>query len=204
MSTNQKQNKRIKKLENLVYPSIEFKSVDIVASQQNVSNSGYANYPMIQVAQGDTYASRDGNKVSLRHATLNLALTRGDTSNIVRVIMVATPSATHAGLSDVLQYPTWSTHYEGVLCSPLKVKATNMEQTYHILMDKTYQLKGDFSTIVDKVKLKIPKKGKTLEFAADGSNFPNNYNVSLLAISDSTAAPHPTIAYQFRYKFIDL
>ena len=203
-STNQKQNRRIKKLENLVLDSIEWKSKDEVASGQNVSNAGYANYPMVAIAQGDTNSTRDGDSVSLRYATLNLALTRGDTSNIVRVMMVATPSATHAGLTDVLQYPNWSTHAEGTLCSPLKVKATNMEQSYSILMDKTYQLRGDISTIVDKVKIKFPKKGKKLEFGADGSNTPVNYLVSLLAISDSTASAHPTISYQFRYKYIDL
>jgi hypothetical protein len=203
-TVNMKQDKRIKKLENIVYPSLEWKSKDTVASDQNVSNAGYANYPLFDIAQGDTNSTRDGDKVSLRYATLNLALTRNDSSNIVRVLVVATPSATHAGLTDVLQYPNWSTHSAGVLCSPYKVKATNMEQSYQIMMDKTYILSENVSTIIDKVKLKIPKKGKTLEFAADGSNTPQNFNVSLLAISDSTAAAHPKISYQFRYKYLDL
>ena len=202
--TDSKQNRRIKKLENLVYPSIEWKSKDQVASAQNISNAGYANYPLFEIAQGDTNSTRDGDKVSLRYATLNLAITRQDTSNIVRVLVVATPSATHAGLTDVLQYPNWSTHDAGVLSSPYKVKATNMEQSYTIMMDKVYTLGNDISTIVDKVKLKIPKKGKTLEFAADGSNTPVNYLVSILAISDSTASAHPQLSYQFRYKYIDL
>ena len=203
-SKNAKQDKRIKKLENLVLNSLEWKSKDKVASAQNISNAGYADYPMIDIAQGDTNSTRDGDKVSLRHATLNLAITRQDTSNIVRVLVVATPSATHAGLTDVLQYPNWSTHDAGVLCSPYKVKATNMEQSYHIMFDKVYTLGNDISTIVDKVKLRIPKKGKNLEFAADGSNTPQNYLVSILAISDSTASAHPQLSYQFRYKYLDL
>ena len=203
-STNAKQNKRIKKLENIVYPSLEWKSKDEVATDKAVSNAGYANYPLIALAQGDGNDKRDGTKVSLRYATLHLALTRNDTSNVVRVLVVATPSATHAGLTDVLQYPNWSTHSTGVLCSPLKVRPTNMEQTYTRLMDKTYVLKNDISTITDKIKFKLPKKGKSLEFAADGSNVPVNYNISILAISDSTQSSHPTISYQFRYKYIDL
>ena len=203
-SVNEAQNKRIKKLENIVYPSLEWKSRDTVESAKAISNAGYANYPMFEIPQGDTNDKREGDKVSLRYATLNLALTRGDSSNIVRVLMVATPSATHAGLTDVLQYPNWSPHSAGVLCSPLKVKATNMEQSYQVLMDKTYVISNNVSTITDKVKIKLPKKGKNLEFAADGSNTPMNYNVSLLTISDSTAAAHPTISYQFRYKYIDL
>lgn len=203
-STNAKQDRRIKKLENIVYPSLEWKSNDIAAAGVAVSNAGYANYPMVQLAQGDANNQREGDKVSLRYATLNLALTRADTSNIIRVLMVATPSATHAGLTDVLQYPNWTTASEGVLCSPYKVKATNSEQTYKILMDKTYQLSSDISTIVDKVKIKMPKKGRNCEFVGTNSVMPNNYNVSLLAISDSTGVSHPTIAYQFRFKYIDL
>lgn len=203
-SKNSKQDRRIKKLENIVYPSLEWKSNDISAAGVAVSNAGYSNYPMIQLAQGDGNNQREGDKVSLRYATLHLALTRADTSNIIRVLMVATPSATYAGLTDVLQYPNWTSAAEGVLCSPYKVKATNSEQTYQILMDKTYTLSGDISTVVDKIKLKMPKKGKNCEFVGTNSVMPNNYNVSLLAISDSTGVSHPTIAYQFRFKYIDL
>jgi len=198
------QNKRIKKLENIIYPSIEWKSRDVNAFAANITNAGYENYPMIQLAKGDSNSTREGDKVSLRHATLHLALTRGDTSNIVRVLVVATPSATHAGLSDVLEYHSTSSHGDMPFASPYQVKATNSEQTYKILADKVYQLKGDMSTLVTKIKLKLPKKGKNCEFVGDSSVSPNNYNISLLMISDSTATPHPTASYSFRVKYIDL
>lgn len=203
-STNQQQNKRIKKLENIVYPSIEWKTKDIVAAQVNVSNAGYANYPMFQLAQGDTNSTREGDNVSLRHMTLNLSLTRGDTSNIVRVLVVATPSATPLTVTNVLQYPNWSTSYEAVLSSPYRTQASNNEQTYQVLFDKVYNLAGDISTIVDRIKMKMPKKGKKCEFVGTSSVSPNNYNISLLAISDSTGSPHPRIGYTFRSKYIDL
>ena len=105
---NRKQNRRLKKLENLIYPSIEWKNKDITAFDVDVSNAGYQNYPMFQLAKGDTNSTREGDKVSLRRGTLHLSLTRGDTSNIVRVIVVVTPSATFAGLTDVLEYPNYS------------------------------------------------------------------------------------------------
>lgn len=203
-STNVKQNKRIKKLEDIVYPSIEWKSKDITAFSANVSNAGYANYPMFQLAKGDTNSTREGDKVSLRHGTLHLALTRGDTSNIIRVIVCATPSATPLGLADVLEYASVASHGDMPFSSPYQVKASNNEQTYKILADKTYQLKNDMSTVVDKIKLKFPKKGRSCEFVGDTSVSPNNYNVSLLMISDSTAAPHPTASYAMRWKYIDL
>lgn len=199
-----KQDKRIKKLENIVYPSLEWKSLDIKAFDADIPNSGYANYPMLQIAQGDGNGQREGDKVSLRRGTLHLSLTRGDTSNIVRVLLVATPSATYAGLSDVLEYHSYSANADGVFSSPYQVKATNSEQTYKILADRVFQLPNDKSTIVAKIPIKIPKKGKNCEFTSVSSVAPNNYNISLLMISDSTASPHPKASYVMRWKYLDL
>lgn len=196
--------RRIVKLEDIIYPSIEWKNKDVAAFGQNVANTGYENYPMFQLAKGDTNSTREGDKVSLRHGTLHLSLTRGDTSNIIRVLIVATPSATFAGLSDVLEYHNFSTNGDAVFSSPYQVKATNSEQTYTVLADKVYQLKNDMSTVVDKIKIKLPKKGRSCEFVGDSSVAPNNYNISLLMISDSTATPHPKASYAMRWKYIDL
>ena len=204
LSKNKKQDKRIRKLENIVYPSIEWKSKDVNAFSANITNAGYQNYPMFQLAKGDTNSTREGDKVSLRYGTLHLSLTRGDTSNIVRVLVVATPSATYAGLSDVLEYHSFSANAEAVFSSPYQVKATNSEQTYKVLADRVYQLPSDKSTLTTKIKIKLPKKGRSCEFVGDGSVAPNNYNISLLMISDSTATPHPTASYSMRWKYIDL
>ena len=201
---DKKQDRRIKKLENIVYPSIEWKNKDIKAVGTAISKDGYQNYPMFQLAKGDTNSTREGDKVSLRRGTLHLSLTRGDTSNIIRVLVVKTPSATYAGFSDVLEYHNFTTDSELVFSSPYQVKATNSEQTYTILADRTYQLKNDMSTVTDKIKLKLPKKGVNCEFVGDGSVMPNNYNISLLIISDSTGTPHPTASYVMRWKYIDL
>ena len=198
------QDKRIKKLEDIVYPSIEWKTKDVTAFDADVSNSGYENYPMFQLAKGDTNSTREGDKVSLRYGTLHLSLTRGDTSNIVRILVVATPSATHAGLSDVLEYHSYSSNADGVFSSPYQVKATNNEQTYKVLADRIIQLPNDRSTITAKIPIKFPKKGRSCEFVGDTSVSPNNYNVSLLMISDSTGAPHPKASYVMRWKYIDL
>ena len=46
--------KKIKKLENIAYPSIEWRSKDITTFDADVTNAGYANYPMFQLAKGDT------------------------------------------------------------------------------------------------------------------------------------------------------
>ena len=197
-------NKRITKLENLILPSIEWKSRDVGAFDAPITNGGYQNYPMFQLAKGDTNSTREGDKVSLRRGTLHLSLTRGDTSNIVRVLVVVTPSATYAGLSDVLEYHSYSANADAVFSSPYQVKATNSEQTYTVLADRVFQLPNDKSTITAKIPIKMPKKGRSCEFVGDGSIAPNNYNISLLMISDSTATPHPKASYVMRWKYIDL
>lgn len=195
---------RVKKIEHFINDSVEKKCQDIVAYSANITNAGYANYPMFQLAQGDANNQREGDKVSLRKGTLHLTLTRGDTSNIVRVLVVATPSATHLTLSDVLEYHSTSANGDLPFNSPYQIKATNNEQTYSVLADRTYQLKSDMSTICAKIPIKIPKRGRSCEFVGTGSVSPNNYNVSLLMISDSTASPHPTASYAMRWKYVDL
>jgi len=203
-SKDSKQDKRIKKLENIVYPSIDWKTKDTKGIAAAIQNSGYQNYPMFALAQGTANNQRNGDYVSLRRGTLHLSLTRGDTSNIVRVLVVKTPSSTYAGLSDVLEYHNFTTDGELVFSSPYQTNATNSEQTYQIMYDKVFQLKGDMSTIAAKIPLKLPKRGVDCHFVGSGTVQPNNYNISLLMISDSTAAPHPTASYVMRWKFIDL
>lgn len=199
-----KQDKRIKKLENIVYPSLDWKTKDTKAIQAQIANTPYQNYPMFALGRGESDNQRSGDKVSLRHGTLHLSLTRGDTSNIFRVLVVRTPSATFAGLSDVLEYHNFATDGELVFSSPYQVKATNSEQTYKVMYDQVFQIKNDTSTLTRKIKLKLPKKGVSCDFVGDAVVAPNNYNISLLIISDSTGAPHPTASYVMRWKFVDL
>jgi hypothetical protein len=198
------QDRRIKKLENIVYPSIDWKTKDVKAVSANISNAGYENYPMFSLERGENQNQRSGDTVNLKYQTLHLSLTRGDTSNIIRVLLVRTPSSTYAGLSDVLEYHNFSTDGDLVFSSPLQVQQTNAEQKYHVMYDKVFQLKNDMSTIATKIKIKMPKAGRKCEFVGDSNTAPNNYNLSLLMISDSTAAPHPRASYVLRQKYIDL
>ena len=203
-SKKTKLHEKVAKLEQLIYPGIDWKTKDTKAIAANIPNTPYQNYPMLAIGQGSGNNQRTGDKVSLRHGTLYLSLTRGDTSNIIRVLLVKTPSSTFAGLSDVLEYHDVSTDGDLVFSSPYQTIATNSEQTYQVLFDKVYQLKNDMSTVVDKIKLKLPKKGISCDFVGTSVVQPNNYNVSLLIISDSTAAPHPKASYVMRWKYIDL
>ena len=62
---NKQQDRRISKLEKFIYPTIEYKSRDIVATDAPISSSGYANQPMMQIEQGTANNQRIGDSVAL-------------------------------------------------------------------------------------------------------------------------------------------
>ena len=198
-----KLSQRITALSNRL-PALESHVIDINSFATSVSTSASANYPMIQIAQGSTAANRKGDTVVLKNSTLNLAVTKGDANNVVRLILAATPSDTHLQLSDVLQYANTTSHSNLPFASPYKTQPTTSEQTYEILFDKVYNLTEEINMIVDKVKISYGKKGKRVNFNSASSSAPENYKLSLMYISDSSAGAHPNIHYSFRTRFVDV
>ena len=203
-TTDGKQNQRIKKLEDLIYPSIEWKSKDIIVTDANITVTPYVNYPMFQLAQGDQDGQRIGNEVNLKSMNCSLSLTKGDSANIVRLIIAATPDDTHLVLSDVLEYHNQTTHAELVFSSPYKKKSSSAAKGYQILYDKVYNIPSSITTMVDKFQCKLPKKGKHCEFYSASSTQPTNWNVSVIAVSDSSATPHPAMGLVVRSKYLDM
>jgi hypothetical protein len=184
-------------------PVPQLKAVDINSYSTAVSDIAGANHPMIQIAQGNTAAQRNGDAAVLRSSQLNLTCVKGDTTNVLRIILAATPSTSNLVLSDVLQYSNLTSHGMLPFSSPYKFQPTSAEKTYTILFDKVYNLTDDVDTIVDKVKIQYGKKGKRVQFNSASSVMPENYNVSLMYISDSSASGHPAISYNFRTRFQD-
>lgn len=198
------QDARIKRLEKTLYPSIEKKIVDIKASAAGVSSSGYANYPMFQVAQGDDVSERVGDKVCIKEHRFKCCVRRGDNNNLLRIILAITPSTTNLVLADVLEYSNYTTDADVVFASPYKKRPTNAEKTYEILYDKVVNLGDDQQSFMIDKRIKCGKYGKNVSFSDTGASMPENYQVCLLAISDSTASGHPTLNYIFRSKYTDL
>ena len=204
-TTDGKQNQRIKKLENLILPAIERKSRDITAFGASISSGGYANQPLFQLEQGDAHNQRLGDKVTLRSMQVSLTLAAQDTTNSMRIIFLSTPSTTALSLDDVLEYGNYTTDGDMVFSSPYRRKAVTSENTYNIMFDKVYHFKDNMRLLTDKFELdKIPKSGRQCNFNTSGSVMPENFQVQILAVSDSTASPHPAISYVVRSKYIDL
>lgn len=203
-SVNGRQNQRIAKLEKLVYPSIERKSRDIITSAAPIPSTGYSNEPMFQLEQGDANNQRVGDKVTLMSHDVSMTLASQDTTNSIRVLWIVTPSTTALNIDQVLEYGNYTTDGDLVFSSPYQRKASGAENTFRVLFDKVYHFESDRRLYTDKYQL-IPKKsGKQLSFQSAGSVMPENYQLQILAISDSTASGHPTIGYVCRSKYIDM
>lgn len=203
-TVNQKQNKRLKKLEDIVLKGVERKSRDITAIGAGISSSGYANQPLFQLEQGDGNNQRVGDKVTLLRHNVSMTLAAQDTTNSLRIIFLVTPSTTALSISQVLEYGNYTTHGDLVFSSPYKRKAPTAENTYKILFDKVYHFESDNRLMTDKYSLVPAKNGKQVQFQSDGSVMPENYNMQILAISDSTAAAHPAISYVIRSVYLDM
>ena len=201
---NKQQDRRISKLEKFIYPTIEYKSRDIIGTDAPISSSGYANQPMMQIEQGNGHNQRIGDSVALMQHGVTMTLRAADSTNVVRVLWVVTPSTTAVSITDVLEYGNFTTYSNNVFSSPYKRKAATSETTYRVLFDKVYKFGTDDAVICDKYALKPYKDPKKLSFNSVGSVMPENYQLQILAISDSTAAGHPTISYVCRTKYYDL
>lgn len=199
-----KQNARLKKLERLVLPAIEYKSKDQVNPSWTVGSSGRANYPMFELEQGDDFNQRIGDKVTLMSHNVSMTLRKADSSNIIRVLWIATPSTTPLGITNVLEYGNYTTHGDIVFSSPYKRRATTSENTYKVLFDKVYHFGNDEQTKTDRYQLIPAKHGKQVSFVGVGETMPDNYQLQIIAISDSTASPNPSLDMVVRSKYIDL
>ena len=185
-------------------PAVERKSRDILASAAPISTSGYANQPMFQLEQGDGASQRIGDKVTLMSHNVTMSLASADDTNTIRIIWAFTPSTTALSITDVLQYGNYGVYGDQVFSSPYKKAAATAETTYRVLFDKVYHLKADERVQTDKYQLIPNKKGRQVQFNAVGSVMPENYQLQILAISDSAAVAHPTISYVCRSYYIDL
>ena len=215
-STDAKQNKRIKSLENMVYKTLENKQINY-NNNLNITSTGVNDNAFLQVrvgpddgvAQGDT--ARIGNSITLLRQQYRFNFlglnpdTAGDRWNQLRVI-IAEPLDGNQPLvlSDLLQYSSYAIYGGLVFASPYTTK-TNTNRRYKIHMDKAFELnataKGATRIIKHDVKW---KNGKVVEFAGPGTEqIPTNHNMTIVFISDSGTVLHPSCQYSVRSTYKD-
>lgn len=213
-SKDKKQDQRIKALESMVMKTIENKQVNYHNIDLAISSTGVVDNAFLQVkvgpddgaAQGDT--ARIGNSLTLLRQQYRMnfeglaSISEG--WNQIRVLICEPLDGNQPLLlSDVLQYTNYTTYQDLIFAGPYTTK-TNTNRRYKIHMDKTFTL-NQYKDIVKNVRFDVRwKNGKLVEFAGPGSEqIPTNHNMSIMFISDSTAASHPKVSYSVRSTYKD-
>jgi hypothetical protein len=192
---------KVRKLTQIVNKTFETKTYDKLYDL--TIGSGGSNQPVqFELAQGEQNDQRIGNKVTLRSVTVDASYLRADSYNRIRVILVEPLDGNEpVGLSDVLKYTNYQTHGDLVFASPYTTTTTT-DRRYKIIADSVFELNANKNYHQKKFTIKYPKQGKVVSY--DGASVqPTSWNLQLLHISDSVAAPYPTAKLNIRFKFID-
>lgn len=215
-SKDKKQDKRLKALESMVYKTLENKQINY-NNNLSITSSGVNDNSFLQVrvgpddgaVQGDT--ARIGNSITLMRQQYRFNFlglnpeTLGDRWNQLRCI-IAEPLDGNQPLvlSDLLQYSSYALYGGQVFASPYTTKtATN--RRYRIHMDKTFELNATAKGATKVIKHDVRwRNGKVVEFAGPGTEqVPTNHNMTIVFISDSGSALHPSCAYSVRSTYKD-
>jgi hypothetical protein len=202
-SKDKKQDKRIKKLENIVYKAIENKQIEVYANA-SFSDTGSAWEIPFDILQGSGEQNRNGDSVLLQKVQYNIMVDRADSHNRCRVLLVESVNGNESlALSDVLTYTATAVYGDMALASPYTTKSSTNKR-YKVHFDKMFEI-GQSSmknTRVFKGTIKFPKGGKVVHY--DGtSSVPTDHRLTLMVLSDSTTASHPTIKYVIRQTYKD-
>lgn len=211
---------RVKRVESVIKKTLEKKHTDWFPTAplgDDITNTSPVNkaafFRIADVGAGEQ--KRIGNKVTLLSQRFQLNLLKGGPGDkIVRVLIVNNPnyeSSATLNISDVLQYPTWSSggvDVDGfnVFTSPYKIDV-DASKSYQVLYDKTFSLTDNRPyRKIDFMKKYGTKTspGKVCNFELDTSDFPTNHRVSIFALTDHTSGTNaPRITMLCRNKYID-
>ena len=213
---DKKQDGRIKKLESMVYKTIENKQVNYTDVGRSITTGSYNTGGFLSLSVGAEDGvnlgdpARIGNSVTLMNQKFNFNFigSSTDTFNQMRLLIVESMDGNQAlSIGDVLQYSSYALYGDLVFCSPYTTKtATNRK--YKIHMDKSFILSG-LATKGGVPPAKVIKhtirwkQGKVLEYNGVGAVSPNNHRISLIVISDSASATHPSMSYAARATYKD-
>jgi hypothetical protein len=180
---------------------LELKYIDNYVTPQNVTTTGACGV-LVNIAQGAAQGDRVGDQITFTKLLWNVNLTaaNADVYSHARVILFQWhPNVSFLAptVALMLEIPT------ATFLSPLVWE--NRDQ-FTVLWDKAFSFTGTatvpcdksdhiaFQTLIPKRKTVIYEKGST----SGGSNL-----IFLLYISDSAAAPFPTIQYYARLEYLD-
>lgn len=145
-------------------------------------------------------SARIGNSITLMRTAIKFNFDVAATSesyNKWRVIVVESTEGNQAiAAVDVLENPT------SPFISQYTTK-TNNNKRYKVLFDRIFETnRGHNGAKFYNFIKKYGKAGREVNYSGSPET-PTNYNINILAWSDSTVAPHPTMAYTLRHSYKD-
>lgn len=180
----------------------EDKFLDVVTGATAVpSGSGVLLGPYTNVPQGDTVNGRTGDVIQHRKVTMKMQLSASDVVNAMRVIVFKWNA------NDAFDAPTAAKILQDVVSLPYLspyLDLTVETARFTIMSDRLYSMVtgGDSSLIYRSFTFfgrKLGKKKCTFNPAATTGQG----NIYVLAVSDSVAIAHPSIAVSSRLHFTD-
>lgn len=216
VSTAKKALNMAKQVKKMVNKTIENKQVNYVDTNRSITTASYNTGGFLSTSVGAEdgttlgSAARIGNSITLmsQKFNFNFIASSTDTFNQMRLLLVESMDGNQAlSIGDILQYGSYALYGGLVFASPYTTKtATN--RRYKIHMDKSFTIsglpsKGGVSPVkIIKHTIKW-KNGKVLEYDGTGAVSPNNHRISLIVISDSASATHPSMSYSARATYKD-
>ncbi len=137
---------------------------------------------LLNIAQGDTNLTRDGNEIIVKRIRLNFSLAAADTTNIIRIVIFWWDNDRVPTLADL--YIDGTGDVDSVL--------VNQNKNARVLKDKSFTMSTTGSNNVVKYKYdKAYKKGIRVEYNSSTSTDVHRNQLYLMRVSDSGAASHP-------------
>lgn len=172
----------------------EFKYHTAYYNPSSIPNNGTVTN-LTNIPQGLLDTERVGDQIRLATITFRYVVQLGDNFNFLRVIFFqfknnnALPPSVSAILNGTS--PTYLSQY-----------SVDNNQTYQILYDRTHRLDTDdpAKVIIGKCNMKYCKR--KLQFTA-GSATVGTGMIYALAISDSSASPHPSVTGEINFWYTD-
>lgn len=194
---------KVKKLSQIVYKTIENKQIENYGSAA-FSDTGSAWEVPLSIAQGVSDQERTGDSVLLTKMSYNIMVDRADSHNRCRLLIVESMNGNEElQISDVLTYTNTTLYGDMQLASPYTTKSSTNKR-YKVHLDKMFEIGSSSmkNTRVFKGVIKFPKGGKVVHYDGTATS-PTDHRFTIMVISDSTTASHPTIKYVIRQTFKD-
>lgn len=181
-----------KKIRSLI--NVEYKTHDVTASAQNITNSGTILY-LTGIDVGDTDETRDGNTIKITRFQGRAKVTQHASATTTTVRIIVFRDRSTSGVVPTIAQVLKS-------ASPLSPLNLDYRKRFQILNDKMFT----FDSAKQKIRpMKWFKKMQN-QVVYSGSGTSTTTSMSnglyLLYISDE-GTNYPTISYDFRMRFLD-